>query len=51
MEDIEIQFLIESYQSKISELMNLNIFFEASIKNLKNKIAELESKIAEIKEE
>lgn len=48
MNDVDYQFLLSSYQRKVSELINQNIVYDAKINSLVSVIAELNEKITKL---
>lgn len=48
MNDIDYQFLLASYQKKVSELINQTIVYDAKINSLLSSIAELNEKISKL---
>lgn len=48
MNDIDYQFLLASYQKKVSELINQTIVYDAKINSLSSSIAELNEKISKL---
>lgn len=48
MNDVDYQFLLSSYQRKVSELINQNIVYDAKINSLVSVITELNEKITKL---
>lgn len=48
MNDVDYQFLLSSYQRKVSELANQNIVYEAKINSLSTLVSELNEKITKL---
>lgn len=48
MNDVDYQFLLSSYQRKVSELANQNIVYEAKINSLSTLISELSEKVSKL---
>lgn len=48
MNDVDYQFLLSSYQKKVSELSNQVVVFEAKINSLSSTISELNTKLEKL---